>query len=112
MSGHQLNQLAPHVYWLSPDSTTDRPILGAIVGSRGTLLVDAGNSPTHVQSLLDELSKRGLPAPTFCMLMHWHWDHVFGASALDVPVFAHVETRRIITVMAGLDWSDAALGDA
>ena len=109
MSAHQLNQITPHVYWLSPDSTTDRPVLGAIVGSRGKVLVDAGNSPAHVQILLDELSRRQLPAPTFCMLTHWHWDHVFGAAALDVPIFAHVEARRSITVMAGLDWSDAAL---
>ncbi len=109
MSDHHFNQLTPHVYWLSPDSTTDRPILGAIVGRRGTVLVDVGNSPAHVQILLAELSKRQLPAPTFAMLTHWHWDHIFGASALDVPIFAHVETRRIITVMAGFDWSDAAL---
>ncbi len=108
-SAHQFNQLTPHVYWLSPDSSTDRPILGAIVGSRGTLLVDAGNSPAHVQIVLDELARLHLPAPTFCMLTHWHWDHVFGAAALNVPIFAHVETRRIVTVMAGFDWSDAAL---
>ena len=109
MSDHQFNQLTPHVYWLSPNSTTDRPILGAIVGSRGTVLVDAGNSPAHLQILVDELAKRQLPTPTFAMLTHWHWDHVFGASALAVPIFAHVETRRIMTVMAGFDWSDAAL---
>jgi glyoxylase-like metal-dependent hydrolase (beta-lactamase superfamily II) len=109
MADHQLNRLTPHVYWLSPDSTIDRPILGAIVGNRGALLVDAGISPAHVQILLDELAKRQLPAPTFCMLTHWHWDHVFGAVALDVPVFAHVETRRIVTVMANFEWSDAAL---
>jgi glyoxylase-like metal-dependent hydrolase (beta-lactamase superfamily II) len=108
-SAHQFNQLTPHVYWLSPDSSTDRPILGAIVGSRGTLLVDAGNSPAHVQIVLDGLARRHLPAPTFCMLTHWHWDHVFGASALSVPILAHVETRRIVTVMAGFDWGDAAL---
>ena len=65
MSNHHFNQITPHVYWLSPDSTTDRPILGAIVGSRGTLLVDVGNSPAHVQIVLGELAKRQLPAPTF-----------------------------------------------
>ncbi len=59
--------------------------------------------------MLDELAKRRLPAPTFAMLTHWHWDHVFGAAALNMPIFAHVETRRIVTVMAGLDWSDEAL---
>jgi glyoxylase-like metal-dependent hydrolase (beta-lactamase superfamily II) len=109
MPPHTFSQISPHVYWLSPDSTTDRPILGAIVGARGTLLVDAGNSPAHVGILLHELSKRDLHVPTFLALTHWHWDHVFGASALAVPAFAHVETQRIVTIMAGLDWSDAAL---
>jgi len=40
---------------------------------------------------------------------HCHWDHVFGASTLDLPVLAHEETRRIVTRMAAFDWSDAAL---
>jgi glyoxylase-like metal-dependent hydrolase (beta-lactamase superfamily II) len=106
---HSLNRVSSHVYWLSPDSTTDRPILRAVTGARGTLLVDAGNSPAHARSLLRELAQRHLPAPTFAMLTHWHWDHVFGASALDLPTFAHDETRRCVSVMASLDWSDAAL---
>ncbi len=109
MPQHTFSQISPHVYWLSPDSTTDRPILGAIAGTRGTLVVDAGNSPAHVRSLLQELSKRDLHVPTFLALTHWHWDHVFGASALDVLAFAHVETKRIVTTMAQFDWSDAAL---
>jgi hypothetical protein len=37
---HRLNQISPRVHWLSPDSATDRPVLGAVVGSRATLLVD------------------------------------------------------------------------
>ena len=106
---HSLNHVSSHVYWLSPDSTTDRPILGAVTGARGTLLVDAGNSPTHAHILLRELAQHHLPAPTFAMLTHWHWDHVFGTSALDLPTFAHHETRRSVSVMASLDWSDAAL---
>lgn len=104
-----LNPLSPHVYWLPPDSTTDRPVLGAIVGARGTLVVDAGNSPAHVQLLLDELTRLALPAPRFVVLTHWHWDHVFGTAALPVPTFASLETARIVAKMAQLAWSDAAL---
>ena len=109
MPNQQLTNITPHVYWLSPDSTTDRPILGAIVGERGTLLVDVGASPAHLHILLNELALHQLPAPVFAMLTHWHWDHVFGAAALNVPIFAHTETRRIMGVMADFDWSDAAL---
>lgn len=109
MTLHQLNQIAPHTYWLTPDDATDRPALGLVVGTRGVLVVDAGNSPAHAQVLLDALAQRNLPAPTFAVLTHWHWDHVFGTSLLRVPTFASVETARIVTKMAQLDWSDAAI---
>ncbi|MCP5101391.1 MAG: hypothetical protein GY943_38080 [Chloroflexi bacterium] len=45
MSKSKLNQISEHIYWFSPDDSTDRPTLGAIVGKKGTLIVDAGNSP-------------------------------------------------------------------
>lgn len=109
MTLHQLYQISPHVHWLSPDSTTDRPVLGAISGERGTLLVDAGNSPAHAQKMLDALATRGVADPIFLALTHWHWDHVFGAATVDLPTFAHRETARIVRLMAELDWSDAAL---
>lgn len=106
---HTFHQVSPHVYWLSPDSTTDRPLLGVIAGKRGSLLVDAGNSTAHIQILLDKMAAHHLPAPTHLMLTHWHWDHIFGAAALSVPGFAHHETVRIVTRMSRFDWSDAAL---
>lgn len=109
MRNHTFNQMSQHVYWLSPCSDTDRPTLGVIVGQRATLIVDAGNSPAHAELLLHEITKAQLPLPSFVALTHWHWDHVFGTAALALPTFAHVETRRIVSEMAGLDWSDAAL---
>ena len=109
MTQHVLSRIAPHVWWLSPDPTTDRPILGVVIGAHGTLLIDAGNSSAHAHTLLGALARHGLPPPTFLMLTHWHWDHVFGAATFDIPTFAHRETRRIVSAMAHLDWSDAAL---
>ncbi len=42
---HQLHRLADHVYYLSADSSSDRPVLGAISGTTGTLVVkDAGRA--------------------------------------------------------------------
>ncbi len=106
---HVLHQLTPHVVWLSPDSTTDRPILGAVSGARGTLVVDTGNGPAHASVLVRALAEQNLPAPGWAMLTHWHWDHVFGTAVLDLPTFAHTETQRIVRIMAHLDWRDAAL---
>lgn len=109
MISHTFQQISPHGYWLSPDHTTDRPTLGVIAGAHGTLVIDAGNSPAHVQVLLAAMAQQHLSPPTFALLTHWHWDHVFGTSALAVPTLASQETARIVRVLAGLDWSDAAL---
>lgn len=111
MMSQTFQQLSPHGYWLSPDHTTDRPTLGVIAGTHGTLVIDAGNSPAHVRVLLQAMTQQHLSPPTFAVLTHWHWDHVFGTSALTVPTFASQETARIVRVLAGLDWSDAALDD-
>jgi len=109
MSKPAFSQITPHVYWLSPDATTDRPVLGVITGGQRTLIVDAGNSPAHAKLLLHKLSEAGLAPPAFLALTHWHWDHVFGTSAFELPTFAQAITKRIVAEMAGLDWGDAAL---
>ena len=109
MGDNGLNQLSPHVFWLPPDSRTDRPVLGVVCGTRATLLVDAGNSPAHAGLLLAEIARLRLPPPTYLVLTHWHWDHVFGAQTLNLPTIASLETRRIVTHMAQLDWSNKAL---
>lgn len=111
MPEHSLSQLTPRVWWLNPISATDRPTLGVVAGARGSLIVDAGNSPAHILALRAELERHGLPAPRLAALTHWHWDHVFGAAALDVPALASRETQRVVGVMAGLDWGDPALDE-
>jgi len=109
MTNHTFRQISQHVYWLSPDSRTDRPILGAISGKHGTLIVDVGNSPAHAEVLLREVTAAGLPSPSFVALTHWHWDHVFGTAALPLPTFASRATGRVVAEMATLEWTDAAL---
>ncbi len=106
---HTFTQVSPHCYMLSPNPATDRPLLGLVAGQHGALQVDAGNSSAHARRMMLEVEKHGLLPPAFMTLTHWHWDHVFGTQAYNLPTFAHRETLRIVTVLAGLDWSDAAL---
>jgi len=109
MSDPTLTRLTPHVYWLPP-GPPDRPALCAVVGSEHTLLLDAGSSPAHVRPLLEGLAAAGARPPRYGALTHWHWDHVFGAASLGVPVIAHALTAGRLAVLAGYeDWSDAAL---
>jgi glyoxylase-like metal-dependent hydrolase (beta-lactamase superfamily II) len=105
----QFNRISEHVYLLDPESSTDRPSLGVIVGKQSTLVVDAGNSPSHVNILVNELEKQGVSKLDYVVLTHWHWDHVFGSSAFEAPIFAQEETTRKIREMSNLDWSDEAL---
>jgi glyoxylase-like metal-dependent hydrolase (beta-lactamase superfamily II) len=111
MPAHVLRRLTEHVWWLNPYADTDRPTLGLVVGRSGSLVVDAGASPAHARSLSAELERHDLPPPRCVALTHWHWDHGFGLGAFDVPALAGAETRRIVGVLAGLDWSDEALDE-
>ena len=103
-----LSQISPHVFWMSPGAP-DRPSLCAVFGASHTLLLDAGASGAHISLFRDALRTAGVPAPRYAALTHWHWDHVFGASELSIPLIAHSATAEKLTVMAGWDWSDEAL---
>jgi glyoxylase-like metal-dependent hydrolase (beta-lactamase superfamily II) len=109
MSQSYLTQLTPRVAWSPPDAQRDRPIMGAIIGQNCTLIVETGASPFHASQFLNALVGLGGSRPRFAAVTHWHWDHVFGSSKLDLPVIAHVETRRRVLEMARLDWRDNAL---
>jgi glyoxylase-like metal-dependent hydrolase (beta-lactamase superfamily II) len=103
-----LQRISEHVYWMSP-AAPDRPSLCAVVGSRWTLMLDAGSSAAHARLFLDELEGEGAASPSLVLLTHSHWDHVFGAAELGVPVVAHARTAAYLTDLAKLDWSDEAL---
>jgi glyoxylase-like metal-dependent hydrolase (beta-lactamase superfamily II) len=104
-----MNQITPRVYWTPPFEETDRPVMAAIAGEKGTLIVEAGNSPAHMEAFLASLAPMKVPPLRFAFVTHWHWDHVFGGSALSVPIVAQEETAQIVTNMAKLNWRDKAL---
>ena len=105
----KLHQLTPHVYWTPPAEESDRPVMGAVVGEKGTLIVETGNSPAHADAFLSVLKALKKSPPIFAVVTHWQWDHVFGGSVLDVPVVAHEETCHVVSEMAKLNWRDKAL---
>src|SRR5690349_23500553 len=87
----------------------DRPSLCAVVGTNHTLMLDAGASRTHTRLFLDALSAAQLPHPDYVALTHWHWDHIFGAAELNIPIIAHHQTATASAVQASFQWTDAAL---
>jgi glyoxylase-like metal-dependent hydrolase (beta-lactamase superfamily II) len=104
-----LHQVSEHVWWFTPESRTDRASLGLVVGEHKSLMLEAGASPAHTKQFLQALTDASLPQPDYAVLTHWHWDHSFGISTLDIPVFAYRETAQNIQRMMGYDYGDAGL---
>lgn len=101
-------RVTEHVAWLPP-AAPDRPSLATVMGREQTLMLDIGASPAHTRHFLDGLEAEGLPLPTLAVLSHWHWDHVFGMGALEIPILAHERTARQLDVLRSYDWRDEAL---
>jgi glyoxylase-like metal-dependent hydrolase (beta-lactamase superfamily II) len=72
-------------------------------------MLDAGSSAAHARSFLTGLEADGVTPPSLVVLTHSHWDHVFGAAELGVPVAAQARTAEYLAEHAKLDWSDEAL---
>jgi glyoxylase-like metal-dependent hydrolase (beta-lactamase superfamily II) len=97
-------------WYLTPVSETDRPILGMVVGEDRILMIDAGNSESHALLFLEMLTEKGVSNPDFVLLTHWHWDHIFGLSALgDAVSISSGKTKDEIKKLLPLSWSDEAL---
>ena len=110
MNALPLTRLTTHIYISPPYEETDRPVLGAVVGEKSVLMVEAGNSPAHAYSFLEALARAHIARPNYAALTHWHWDHIFGTSALShIYIFAHTKTAQAIQILAQLDWSDEAV---
>ncbi|MFN8378797.1 MAG: MBL fold metallo-hydrolase [Anaerolineae bacterium] len=103
-----LIRLSPHVVWMQP-GPPDRPSLCAVTGERGTLMLDSGASDEHAQLFLAGLYEMGIPHPHWVVLSHWHWDHVFGAAEIGVPIIASARTTTELKRLAAYEWDDAAL---
>lgn len=109
---HSIHKIGKSFWYITPVSLTDRPILGMVVGSKKTLMIDAGNSEEHMHYFLNELQKRGVPNPDLVVLTHWHWDHIFGLSALpDTVSIASKETEREMEKLIPFSWSDEAIDE-
>lgn len=104
-----LKQLSDRCWYMSGSHDTDRPSLGYVRGNRQSLLIDCGNSPSHLALMLQSIDNAGLPRPTLAAVTHAHWDHVYGMCALDLPVIAAKETQEQLIRMESWQWSETAM---
>lgn len=104
-----LNKLTSNVFYLSLNHDTDRPNLGCVVGQDAALLIDAGNSPMHAKSFLDDVLHTIDVPIKYVVITHWHWDHVFGLQSLPFYSIGHELTQEKLKWMQTLSWEDDAL---
>ncbi|MBE4906460.1 MBL fold metallo-hydrolase [Bacillus luteolus] len=108
----ELKRIGSSFWYMTPVSETDRPILGMVVGKDRTLMIDAGNSESHANLFLEMLKKHNLSRPDLMVITHWHWDHIFGLSALkNVLSISSSETKKEIEKMTSYKWTDKALDE-
>ena len=96
--------------WILPmEEETDRPNLGYIQGSKDSLFIDVGNSPRHMEKMMQALNVQNLPLPTMAVLTHWHWDHTFGLCAFEGISFSTKETARQLSLMQSWKWDHQSM---
>lgn len=105
-----IERIGERFWYMTPVSETDRPILGIVAGKEKTLMIDAGNSEAHVTLFMDMVKAQGVSAPAYVVLTHWHWDHIFGLSALGNTIsISSGKTKKEIDKLRHLSWSDEAI---
>ncbi|MGN7400953.1 MBL fold metallo-hydrolase [Cytobacillus praedii] len=106
-----LEKISDRFWYQTPVSETDRPILGVVIGDKRSLMIDAGNSEDHAKYFLSELEKNNIPLPSIVVLTHWHWDHTFGLSGLDMISVSSRQTKAELEKQVPFEWTDAALNE-
>ncbi|WP_117149189.1 MBL fold metallo-hydrolase [Paraliobacillus zengyii] len=108
----QLKRIGSSFWYMTPVSETDRPTLGMVVGTEMNLMIDAGNSDAHARLFLEKLGEHNISKPDFVAITHWHWDHIFGMSALkDSLSISSLETKKEINKLTDYEWTDKALDE-
>ena len=91
--GHNQSQPAPlvqenktikvseHVYMIPDGRVNLVPNIGIIVGTRATLVVDAGMGPRNGQTVLRELAKVSKNTDLYFTTTHFHPEHMTGVQA-------------------------------
>ena len=105
-----IERIGERFWYMTPVSETDRPILGIVAGSERALMIDAGNSEAHANLFMEMVTEKGVALPSYVVLTHWHWDHIFGLSALENMIsISSTKTKKEIEKLRPLSWSNEAI---
>ena len=100
-----LNRFDDELYWSTPDASLDRPVIGIIAASGGTLMFDACSSHRHALELRQALRARGLRPPDYAVISHSHADHWFGLVEFETVSMCSRACQATTKSMTTKDWS-------
>ncbi len=110
-----LQALTDRVYLYPHDTTPNviQPTIGVVKLARQTLLVDAGNSPRHVDRMRTAMAGMGFAPVETIIYTHYHWDHTFGAATWHAhTIIAHQRAVDHLQAYQKQTWSASALKEA
>ena len=81
-------RISEHVYVIPDGSVPAVPNVGIVVGSRATLVVDAGLGQRNGEAVMRELAKvsRNAEAEVYAVTTHFHPEHTTGGAAFPATV--------------------------
>ncbi|MET7863326.1 MBL fold metallo-hydrolase [Micromonospora taraxaci] len=108
MVAPQFHHLAGRV-WICPGDRDPEAVqagVAVVVDERGSVMIDAGQSPAHAREIQVALAAAGLPQPRWLVYTHHHWDHVWGACAWPgVEIVGHETAVPLLRAEAARPWS-------
>jgi glyoxylase-like metal-dependent hydrolase (beta-lactamase superfamily II) len=107
-----LEKVTERIYYMMNDNQKERPALGVVVGDKGCLIIDAGNSPKHARELKKELIKYNLPEVSYVVITHYHWDHSFGLIEWQVPAIGNALSNEKLKAYRQLSYDNTSLEKA
>ena len=105
-----LTHVSPYVYILPFVIDRDRPNLGYVHCDYFSVLIDAGNSKSHLETMLDAVDS-GSSGTKLALITHWHWDHTFGMHAFSGTMITHTTTNGILKELTAWEWTEAAMAE-
>lgn len=104
-----LKKLTGRVYYMDYKQVGDRPTLGLIIGDNYSLVVDGGNSKNHAEEFLNEAKKISKSPIKYLVLTHHHWDHIIGASYMNLTTIVNGITLDRLEEQRTFEWTDTAI---
>lgn len=94
------------MYPHDPDPDNVQASVAVIADDRGSVIVDAGNSPGLAREVRAAMERRAFPEARWLVYTHHHWDHVWGAVAWpEVEIVGHAAGRPLLEAEARRPWS-------